>query len=100
MYSQKAADRKRKMTERLAGAATEVAEEITLWSGAATHGAKPMQDHAGLPEEFKEYIQWHNARREARKVRSAAQGALRADRRCCGLIVLLWSVPVRFLSVC
>lgn len=135
VYSQKASDRKRKMTERLAGAASEPpSEEIvrpplpqdpsfslsqnppslppapiphslthpprppsplyppthlpqTLWSAPATRGEKPLQKHDELPEEFKDYIQWHNARREARRVRRLGGQCLgRAGRllRSCG----------------
>lgn len=78
VYTQKTSERKRKVAERLNSAVVEsTGEEITPWSGAASRGDKPMRNHEELPDEFKEYITWHNARREARRRKPTEDEALR-----------------------
>ncbi len=89
VYEQRAADRKRKVTTLLAGAAAEEGADRVrvrcgcvsprgahasvqgIWAAAAPRGEKPMQSHDELTAEQKAYIEWHNARREARRVRGS-----------------------------
>ncbi len=109
MFGQRAADRKRKVTTLLAGAASEDATDAVralaralaraashwrlharraaaaltqalqgAWAAPLQRGAKPLQSHDELTAEQKEYIEWHNTRREARRVRAAWRAALAA----------------------
>jgi pre-mRNA-processing factor 17 len=75
MSAQRTAERKRKLTVVLANVASgeDPNAAAGAWGPAVQRGAKMLSSHEELTDEQKEYIAWHNARREARSVRQLAR---------------------------
>jgi len=74
VFNQRASDRKRKalaVFAQVVAAGDEAAGDGD--GGAVVHMAKPLADHSELTPEQREYIAWHNARRDARRKKPAEE---------------------------
>lgn len=80
VYTQRGSERKRKNAELFGAvvAAEGASEELTPWSAAVGLKQKPLQNHtADLSDTQKEYVEWHNARRDARRRKPTEDEALK-----------------------
>lgn len=72
VFETRPGDRKRKGAALLSQAAG--SGDGGAWAAAAARAPAPLADHGALSAEQREYVAWHNARREARRKKPAADG--------------------------